>query len=71
MRERFAFAHIEDVADGQALLKKALEEKWYTVITDIGMPGLNGEDALQRIKQAAPQLPMLVISLYAEEPSGC
>lgn len=34
------------------------------VITDIDMPGLNGLDALAKIRQQHPALPMLVLSMY-------
>jgi len=37
------------------------------VLMDIKMPGINGVDALKRIKELAPDLPVVLMSAYASE----
>ena len=37
--ESFPFADIHDVPDSADLLKKAINEKWDIIISDISMPG--------------------------------
>lgn len=37
------------------------------VVLDISMPGMSGIDALRMIRDAAPKLPVLILSMYPEE----
>lgn len=41
--------------------------KWDLVLLDISLPGSNGLEMLQAIRQHDPRLPVLVLSLHAEE----
>ncbi|HYF29618.1 MAG TPA: response regulator transcription factor [Chitinophagaceae bacterium] len=65
--EEFSFAHIEEAADGNALLQKAINGNWDVVISDIAMPGLTGMEALKRIREQHPRLPVLILSIHSEE----
>lgn len=38
---------------------------WDLVITDVKMPGLNGLEVLQKIKEKAPAVPVVMITAYA------
>jgi DNA-binding NarL/FixJ family response regulator len=58
---------IEEVGDGELLTEKALEAEWDIVISDISMPRLNGLEALRRIKEVKPNLPMLMLSIHSED----
>lgn len=65
--EEFPFAHLEEAMDTAELLKKVGEQQWDMVISDLSMPGENVLDAVHRIKQDFPKLPVLVLSIYPEE----
>jgi DNA-binding NarL/FixJ family response regulator len=42
-------------------------DKWDVVILDLGLPGAGGIEVLKIIKQHAPRLPVLVLSVHPEE----
>ncbi len=65
--ENFPGAVIEDVCDGEELLKKIFKETWDVVISDLSMPGRSGLEILPQIKQSFPKLPILILSIYSEE----
>ena len=67
LREEYPFALIEDAEDGNALLEKALSAHWDIVISDLAMPGMNGIDALKKIKENSPSCPVLILSMYPED----
>jgi two-component system NtrC family response regulator len=51
--------------DTQSALKLLDEEKVDCVVTDVEMPKPNGFDLLDEIKNRYPQLPVIMISSYA------
>lgn len=59
---------LAEAEDGQAAL--ALVEKWHqqlhVVLLDIAMPLLDGMEVLLQLRQRWPDLPVLVLSTYAE-----
>ncbi len=65
--EGFSFVHIEEANDGPSLAEKALSEEWDIVVSDLAMPGGGGLEALRRIKEQRPELPVLFLSIYPEE----
>jgi two-component system, NarL family, invasion response regulator UvrY len=65
--EEFPGAHIEIVSDAESLLKKVFSDNWSVVISDLSMPGQSGLDALAQIRQHAPKLPVLILSIHPEE----
>ena len=67
LREEYPFALIEDAEDGIVLLEKALNAHWDIVISDLAMPGVNGIDALKKIKENSPDCPVLILSMYPED----
>lgn len=65
--EEYPSAVVEEVGDADTLLKRALEDNWDIVISDLMMPGRSVLEVLQQIKQHAAQLPVLVLSIFPEE----
>jgi DNA-binding NarL/FixJ family response regulator len=65
--EEYPSAKIGEVADAESLLAEVVKDEWNIVICDMNMPGRSGLDALTQIKQLAPQLPVLIMSMYPED----
>ncbi|MBG9377013.1 response regulator transcription factor [Panacibacter sp. DH6] len=65
--EEFSSAFIDEAADAETLLSKIAKEEWDVVISDLSMPGRSGIEALQQIKLTHPRLPVLILSVHAEE----
>src|SRR5450631_135190 len=67
LHESFPSAEIVEVTDAESLLKKIFHETWDLVLSDISMPGMSGIEVLQQIKKHYPKLPVLMLSMYAED----
>ena len=65
--EAYPSAEIGEAGDAETLINKIIQEEWEVVICDISMPGRSGLDALSQIKQIAPRLPVLIMSMYPED----
>jgi two-component system invasion response regulator UvrY len=65
--DEFPSSKIEEVADGDGLLRQALTEEWDLVIADIAMPAVSGLEALRHIRVSQPYLPVLLLSIYCDE----
>lgn len=52
--------------DGDSGLARALEEDVDLVVLDILLPGLGGLDLLERLRQAKPALPVIVLTALGE-----
>jgi DNA-binding NarL/FixJ family response regulator len=48
-------------------LEKLQQETWDVVVLDISLPGRGGVDALRDMKRLRPAVPVLVLSMHAEE----
>jgi two-component system invasion response regulator UvrY len=55
------------VGDGTSLIKEVLQNDYDLVISDLDMPGKSGLEALEQIKLIKPGLPVLILSIYAED----
>jgi DNA-binding NarL/FixJ family response regulator len=51
------------VSDGRALIDEAIRLKPEIVIVDVGMPLLNGLDAARRIKELAPKVKLIFLTM--------
>jgi two-component system invasion response regulator UvrY len=67
LKDEYPSVEIKEVSDGESLVKEVLDNDWDLVISDLEMPGKNGLQALEQIKQVKPHLPVLILSIYTEE----
>jgi len=56
-----------EASSGNELLEMVKMHRYDVVILDISMPGKDGLDTLKELKQIAPELPVLVFTIYPEE----
>src|SRR6266481_1178565 len=56
-----------EASDSCEVLDLVRKHSWDVLLLDISMPGRSGLDILREIKQISPQLPVLVLSMHAEE----
>jgi len=57
------FTVIGVVADGRAMLQEAIRTKPDVVVTDISMPLLNGLDAARKIREQAPKVAFVFLTM--------
>jgi two-component system, NarL family, invasion response regulator UvrY len=67
LKDEYPFVEIKEVSDGETLIKEVQQQVWDLVISDLDMPGMNGLQALEKIKLINPSLPVLILSIYPEE----
>jgi two-component system invasion response regulator UvrY len=58
---------IVEAATPQQALDLVRQRKWDAVILDIGLPGRGGLEVLKDIKREVPRLPVLILSMHAED----
>src|SRR5882762_8754405 len=56
-----------EATNGREALEKLQAGNWDVLVLDINMPGRSGLDILKDIKRLRPELPVLVLSMHAEE----
>ncbi len=56
-----------EAADGYETLRLVRGGTCDVLVLDINMPGINGFDILRALKQERPDLPVLVLSIHAED----
>ncbi len=56
-----------EAEDSDQVLKQLNEQSYDVVILDLMMPGRGGLDVLREIRLNFPQLPILILSMHAEE----
>jgi DNA-binding NarL/FixJ family response regulator len=67
LKDEYPAADIKQVADGESLIREVTLHDWDLVISDLDMPGRSGLEALEQIKLIKPNLPVLILSIYAED----
>ena len=56
-----------EAVNGREVLQKLEQQHWDVLVLDITMPGRGGLEVLKDIKHLKPELPVLVLSMHAEE----
>lgn len=56
-----------EATNGRDVIEKVQARDWDVLVLDITMPGRSGLDILKDIRQLKPQLPVLILSMHAEE----
>jgi DNA-binding NarL/FixJ family response regulator len=56
-----------EAEDSEQVLQCVEQESWDIVILDITMPGRSGLDVLRDLRKKRPDLPVLVLSMHAED----
>ncbi|HLH40787.1 MAG TPA: response regulator transcription factor [Bryobacteraceae bacterium] len=56
-----------EAADSDQVLAQIEKDCWDIVVLDLCMPGRGGMDVLREIRKSKPHLPVLVLSMHAEE----
>ena len=56
-----------EATNSREVLELVSSKHWDVLVLDITMPGRSGLDILKEIKQLSPRLPVLVLSMHAEE----
>jgi DNA-binding NarL/FixJ family response regulator len=67
IKDAYPFATVTEVADGTDLLKEVDKNDWNIIISDISMPGRSGIEMIKEIKDLAPKIPILILSVHAPE----
>jgi DNA-binding NarL/FixJ family response regulator len=65
--EEYPSALVGEVGDAESLVTEVIAHQWDIIVCDMNMPGRSGLDALGQIKQIAPQIPVLIMSMYPED----
>lgn len=56
-----------EAASGTEAIKLVREGSWDVMLLDISLPGANGLEVLRAVKEHAPKLPVLVLTMYPED----
>lgn len=59
-------AVVGEAADGRALLELVVAAAPDVVVLDVSMPGLNGIDALRRVRALSPTTRVIMLSMHAD-----
>jgi two-component system invasion response regulator UvrY len=67
LADAFSNVVVGEARNGREALEQARQHQWDLALLDIAMPGRGGLEILKEIKQEKPSLPVLVLSIHAEE----
>src|SRR5438874_1999338 len=56
-----------EATNSREVLEQVTAKSWDVLVLDITMPGRSGLDILREVRQLAPKLPVLVLSMHSEE----
>jgi DNA-binding NarL/FixJ family response regulator len=67
LEEGFEGARMAECGNAQEMLDCIRETKYDLVVLDISMPGRSGPEVLKELKQLAPAVPVLILSMHPED----
>jgi DNA-binding NarL/FixJ family response regulator len=56
-----------EAASGTEAIQMVREQNWDVMLLDISLPGANGLEVLRAVKDMAPKLPVLILTMYPED----
>jgi DNA-binding NarL/FixJ family response regulator len=56
-----------EAADGEAAVTEALQHRPDVVLMDVRMPGIDGVEATRRIREAAPEVRVLILTMHDDD----
>ncbi|MDH7501629.1 MAG: response regulator transcription factor [Verrucomicrobiota bacterium] len=70
IREGWNDAVVGEARNASEALAQIYAKNWDVVVADITMPGRSGLDLVREVKAAKPKLPVVILSVHAEEELG-
>ncbi len=67
LKETFGPLEVGEAASGQEVMAAVRQGHWDLLTLDIGMPGGSGLEIMHALRQLAPDLRILVLTIHAEE----
>src|SRR3954451_20251631 len=58
---------VGEAADGEAAVNEALQHRPDIVLMDVRMPGIDGVEATRRIRGVAPDVRVLILTMYDDD----
>jgi DNA-binding NarL/FixJ family response regulator len=68
LMQAYPNAEIGELEEGEEWTEKLRASPWDMVISDLPGPDRGGWEALEQIRQQFPDLPVLILSFYKEQP---
>lgn len=67
LEDEYPDATFSEAGNAEEVINKIMLEKYGILICDINMPGRSGLDVLKQVKEMAPDMPVLIMSMYPED----
>jgi DNA-binding NarL/FixJ family response regulator len=64
------FVVVGEAADGRAVLNAPDKQQWDVLVLDLSLPRVSGVEVFRRLREAAPTLKVVVLSMYPEDQYG-